>query len=253
MTQRAAGPQYDYLSQYSPVRGTKLEKVIMGMFSLVRKLLNLGDLKESAELHFQTQWAREFASAPDQVLDYWQQQRHLSKIVDTAPISEESKVLDVGCGISTVLHFLPGKRHGIDPLADSYRQLYDYPEGIAVSQAHGEDIPFPDANFNFVFCSNVLDHTSNPTRVVAEIARVLEPGGYFILTVELNDEDEKRDPAHPHNFSRDSTLALVEGDFELLWEESSPWIGLRRWCQGKREFKNYELILMLRRKLPASQ
>lgn len=41
----------------------------------------------------------------------------------------------------------------------------------------GEAIPHPDNSFDVVFSSNVLEHTKDPSRVVAESIRVLRPGG----------------------------------------------------------------------------
>ncbi|MDG6094614.1 class I SAM-dependent methyltransferase [Acetobacter sp. AN02] len=41
----------------------------------------------------------------------------------------------------------------------------------------GEDLPFEDAQFDFVLCAATLEHTLRPWEVAAEICRVLKPGG----------------------------------------------------------------------------
>lgn len=45
-----------------------------------------------------------------------------------------------------------------------------------------EDIPLPDASFDAVVCTQVIQHTPQPWRAVAEMARVLRPGGRLVLT-----------------------------------------------------------------------
>ena len=50
--------------------------------------------------------------------------------------------------VKIVLHFLNGKRYGIDPLAESYKNLYKYPEDIHIQKAEGEYIPFLDEFFD---------------------------------------------------------------------------------------------------------
>ena len=43
-------------------------------------------------------------------------------------------------------------------------------------------IPEPDASFDAVLCSEVLEHVPEPGLVVDELARLLKPGGQIILT-----------------------------------------------------------------------
>ncbi len=43
-------------------------------------------------------------------------------------------------------------------------------------------LPFVDEAFDGVFCSNVLEHTPDPSGVIAEIERVLRPGGWCYLS-----------------------------------------------------------------------
>lgn len=43
-------------------------------------------------------------------------------------------------------------------------------------------LPFSNASFDVVWCSEVIEHLSNYRFTVTEIARILKPGGIFILT-----------------------------------------------------------------------
>lgn len=46
-------------------------------------------------------------------------------------------------------------------------------------------IPVPDASFDAILCTEVLEHCPEPIRVVKEMARILKPGGTLILTAPL--------------------------------------------------------------------
>jgi SAM-dependent methyltransferase len=52
-----------------------------------------------------------------------------------------------------------------------------------VREADAEALPFEDASFDFVWSWGVIHHSNDTRRVVAEIARVLRPGGRLALMV----------------------------------------------------------------------
>ena len=58
-------------------------------------------------------------------------------------------------------------------------------QGLQVAITHGtaEKVPFPDAEFDFVTCQTVLIHVADPRLCIAEMLRVLKPGG-LLLCVE---------------------------------------------------------------------
>ena len=72
--------------------------------------------------------------------------------------------------------------------------------------------PFPDASFNAVFCSHVMEHIPDDHKALSEFFRVLAPGGWAVFIVpirmkKLTDEDlsiedpkvrEKRFGQHDH-------------------------------------------------------
>ena len=55
-------------------------------------------------------------------------------------------------------------------------------QGLEVTIQHAgvEAIPFPDAEFDFVTCQTVLIHVADPRASIAEMLRVLKPGGLFV-------------------------------------------------------------------------
>ncbi len=203
--------------------------------------------KYKAELVFQKEWAKEFKDNKPKVLEYWEKYRYLDQIKKICEINNNMKVLDVGCGISTVLHFIDGQRYGIDPLADEYKKLYSYPDQINIQKGFGEEIPFPVNYFDVIFCSNVIDHVTCPQKTIDEIYNALKPASYFIFTVELFVENRDRDPAHPHSITKKDVYSLIEDKYEILFTKESPWLGLRNYVNGLNTCDKKELIMVLKK------
>ena len=99
-------------------------------------------------------------------------------------------LLDVGCGTGVfaarVRDLFPRVRvWGLD-LCDAmlrvgrerWRGLGD---GFAPAQGDSERLPFPDGAFDVVTCSNSFHHYPHQDRAVAEMRRVLRPGGRLLL------------------------------------------------------------------------
>jgi len=206
--------------------------------------------KESWELEWQkTKWVPLFTepATRQKCLDYWRRFRHLDDIVALVQPGEDSRILDVGCGLSTVLHFLPGRRFGIDPLAEDYKRLYAYPEGIQVVAGYGEAIPFGAESFDLVTCSNCIDHTSDPKSTMDEIHRVLTTDGWLALTCEVFRRDlGLRNAGHPHSMTRKRLFSLLRR-FEIVQHWDSPWFGLRAYVLGQGPTQQREHIFLARK------
>lgn len=104
------------------------------------------------------------------------------------------RCLDVGCGGGryTIALARLGAEHviGVDVgepgLEDARRRAEALGLGadrVEFRWATALALPFPDASFDFVCCSGVLHHTPNVAAGLAEIHRVLRPGGsaYLLL------------------------------------------------------------------------
>jgi ubiquinone/menaquinone biosynthesis C-methylase UbiE len=95
------------------------------------------------------------------------------------------RVLEVGCGAGHLLARLPaGRAVGMD-LADSLlrRTRARLDRRAALAQGDAGSLPFASASFDRVYCSEVLEHVVDPGAAVAEIRRVLKPGGVAVLSV----------------------------------------------------------------------
>ncbi len=104
---------------------------------------------------------------------------------------EGGRVLEVGCGRGVGLPLLLqefGAQHvsgvDLDPrqVARAQRRLAErYPGRIDLRVASVEQLPFEDCSFDAVFDFGILHHVPAWQHGVAEIARVLKPGGVFFF------------------------------------------------------------------------
>jgi len=85
------------------------------------------------------------------------------------------RTLDLGSGDGALARALTALGAEVLALDIDLRSLADDP--FPQVRADGTCLPFADSAFSRVVCSNVLEHTPHPERVLDEIARVLEPGG----------------------------------------------------------------------------
>ena len=99
-------------------------------------------------------------------------------------------VLDIGCGAGVdLIRFAKGGAlvTGVD-LAESAIELATAnfaQQGLTADLrvADGEALPFADAAFDLVFAHGVVQYTADDRRLVAEVRRVLKPGGLAIFQV----------------------------------------------------------------------
>lgn len=101
---------------------------------------------------------------------------------------EGKRVLDIGCGPRGSLEWahMASDRIGLDPLADKYLALGADLHRMRYITAPSETIPFEDGYFDIVTSFNSIDHVDDLDATVAEIIRVLAPGGTFLLLSQVN-------------------------------------------------------------------
>ncbi|HWN11185.1 MAG TPA: class I SAM-dependent methyltransferase [Pyrinomonadaceae bacterium] len=104
------------------------------------------------------------------------------------PINPNARVLEVGSGAHGLIFYFGSEQAvGVDPLAESYAQLFSAWQGrVSTVAAFGEALPFPEGSFDIVLSHNVVDHAESPATIVAEIARVLKPSGLLYFTVNIH-------------------------------------------------------------------
>jgi SAM-dependent methyltransferase len=107
---------------------------------------------------------------------YWQRTRH-RHIRELA--GEAARILDVGCGSSRLLGTLPGTSVGLDTLPGKLRRARRFDRALVRADAVG--LPFPEARFDAVVASQLVELVPPGGRALAEMVRVLRPGGRLIV------------------------------------------------------------------------
>jgi dolichol-phosphate mannosyltransferase len=107
---------------------------------------------------------------------YWQRSRfrHVTALIDA-----QGAVLDVGCGSSRIISALPAGSVALDVLLHKVRYARKFGKLLAVGS--GVSLPFRNESFPCVVCSQVIEHVPKESPILAELCRVLAPGGRLVL------------------------------------------------------------------------
>jgi ubiquinone/menaquinone biosynthesis C-methylase UbiE len=134
--------------------------------------------KDSSRRHFD-RWARRYER--DTV------SRWLGTLQEAAlealALESGDRLLDVGCGTGAAVRLAAPaveRAVGVDlspAMVARGRELAAGIRNVELREGDAEALPFEDAAFTAVLCTTSLHHYPRPERAVAEIARVLAPGG----------------------------------------------------------------------------
>jgi ubiquinone/menaquinone biosynthesis C-methylase UbiE len=92
-------------------------------------------------------------------------------------------ILDAGCGTGLNLRHLPEGSTGVDINPRNIEVLRKRLPNHIVVEGDVEALPFEDASFGTILCTEVIEHIPDPSAALAEYRRVLQPGGVLIGSV----------------------------------------------------------------------
>ena len=175
-----------------------------------------------------------FARQLDELEDLFRRRRHLAVVEMLLADLDGKTVLEIGSGAGA--HAALFARRGasvvaidITPerVAATARKLALVPgsRGRAY-HADAENLPFRDAAFDIVYSNGVLHHSEDTERCIAEVHRVLKPGGRAVIMLYA-----RHSAAYWLNIV---PRALITGEL-FRWPEAQ-WIG--RLTEGKPAFGN---------------
>ena len=118
---------------------------------------------------------------------------------DKLGLKPGDKILDLGCGFGR--HAFEAARRGayvvaldagedeVNGVLNTFAAMVEAGElpqattKVGVVQGDALNLPFPDNTFDRVICSEVLEHIPNDQGAMAELTRVLRPGGTMAITI----------------------------------------------------------------------
>lgn len=123
------------------------------------------------------------------------------------------RMLDFGCGNKPYRSFFKVAEYvGLDTHDSGHDHTHDEIDVFY----DGKRIPFEDAYFDSVLSSEVFEHIFNLPDVLAEIARVVKPGGKLLISIPFVWEEHEA----PYDFARYTSFGishlLQEAGFEVV-------------------------------------
>lgn len=117
-------------------------------------------------------------------------------------------VVDVGPGPLGFPDACPARVSiGVEPLAERFRENGLLLDSDAVYLAVGaEAIPLVSDSVDVVVARNSLDHVTSPAGALAEVRRILRPGGMLVLSVDV---DHPATATEPHTLTLEQIRELV--------------------------------------------
>lgn len=116
-----------------------------------------------------------------------------SWIAEQLPFKAEDSILDIGCGPAwfwaKAIEVLPQDLHltlsdlSLGMMQEAAERCRTLPlASVTGQQADAGNLPFDDASFNAVIAMHMLYHLPDPQAALAEMYRVLKPGGFVGVT-----------------------------------------------------------------------
>jgi len=144
--------------------------------------------------------------------------------------------LDVGCATGMLIEWMKGQgwdASGVDLCRESAEYGMAH-RGILIRVGTLEEAKLPDESFSVVHFSHLIEHVPDPVGYLAEVRRILKPGGFAVITTPNVDGMQARlfgkgwrsaIADHLVLFSRDTLGRMIrESGFEVL--KTVTWGGL---------------------------
>jgi SAM-dependent methyltransferase len=124
----------------------------------------------------------------------------LDSVREASPVLK-GKLLDVGCGNKPYANLLSCSTHvGLDITSSPHcKSNFD-------ATYDGTVFPFPDEEYDSILCTEVLEHSRQPSLTVSEIARVLRPGGHALIAAPMVIHHHEE----PYDFQRFTRYGMVQ-------------------------------------------
>jgi SAM-dependent methyltransferase len=118
---------------------------------------------------------------------HWVEIEKSTEILINKYSRDSCKILDVGVGLGRLLERFPSlDRYGVDISLSYLRHAKN--KGIEVCMAKIEDLPYSDNFFDFIVCTDVLEHVLDLNASIEKILATLKPGGFMVIRVPYRED-----------------------------------------------------------------
>jgi ubiquinone/menaquinone biosynthesis C-methylase UbiE len=113
-----------------------------------------------------------------------------------AGLHKGDRILEVGCGTGAILAELPTvtRLHGLDIDRATLSQCRVHAPAATLVQGNALALPYPDRNFDIVYCHFLLLWVSDPLQAVQEMKRVTKPGAHVLAFAEPDYSARRDEP-----------------------------------------------------------
>lgn len=116
--------------------------------------------------------------------------------LEGADISENTAILDIGCGTgnyTNLIHRITKSRvYGMDMSEGMLEKAKEKNKNINFIIGSAEDIPLQDSHFDFVYMTDVIHHVPNIEKMFCEIYRILKKGGKVCIATQSYNQIDLR-------------------------------------------------------------
>ncbi len=145
----------------------------------------VGDQRSRDERHFD-RWARRYDRSLAQPLLFGPVQHSVVAAIATR-LPTSAAVLDLGCGTGRLLDQMRAARPdamliGLDRSDGMVRAAHRLRPHLHIARGAAEALPYADHSFDAVTTTVSFHHWSDKAAALAQVRRVLRPGGLFALT-----------------------------------------------------------------------
>jgi SAM-dependent methyltransferase len=143
---------------------------------------------------------------------------HLARYWWACSLAPGQSVLDAGCGVGygSAMLARAGATEvvGVDVSVRAVEAAADKaPQNASFLAGDVHALPFEDARFDLVVCFEVIEHVERQDEVIAELARVLAPGGVLAISSPNRDVYPAGNPHHLHEYVPDELRAALAARF----------------------------------------
>jgi ubiquinone/menaquinone biosynthesis C-methylase UbiE len=111
--------------------------------------------------------------------------------LDGLRLSENSSILDAGCGAGRLAHEAAKRGYHVFGMDYSYGMLVkassfcnrEDRHNVKPFQGDIESVPLQDSSFDVIICLGVISYLKSEEEALLELARILKPGGVLVLSI----------------------------------------------------------------------